>query len=83
MFLCLAYSTTVAETRVAAFLDWWTAEEYVMMTLKMLLVRVNLAGISLVLGVTEEAVLTWRARAAQKAVEVNAHRLRALLVTQV
>jgi hypothetical protein len=54
-----------------------------MMALKMLLVRVALAGIGFVLGVTEETVLGWLKRAAHQAEELNRHLLRALPVTQV
>jgi IS1 family transposase len=54
-----------------------------MMALKMLLVRVDLAGICFVLGVTEETVLAWLKRAAQQAEASNRHLLRALPVTQV
>jgi len=51
--------------------------------LKMLLVKVELAGISFVLGVTEETTLAWLRRAAQQAETINAHLLRELPVTQV
>ncbi len=54
-----------------------------MMALKMLLVKVDLAGISFVLGVTEETTLEWLRRAAQQAEVINAHLLRELPVTQV
>jgi IS1 family transposase len=54
-----------------------------MMALKMLLVRVDRAGISFVLGVTEETVLVWLRRAAHQAEVLNRHLLRALPVTQV
>jgi IS1 family transposase len=54
-----------------------------MMALKMLLVKVALVDIGFVLGVTEETVLEWLRRAAQKAHELNAHLLRDLPVTQV
>ena len=55
-----------------------------MMALKMLLVKVDLAGIPFVLGVTEETVLAWLQRAAHKAEEINAHLLRDLpFVTEV
>jgi len=54
-----------------------------MMALKMLLVKVDLAGISFVLGVTEDTVLAWRQRAAPQAAELPAPLLRDLLVTQV
>jgi len=83
MFQCRTCLTIVAETCDTAFFDQRMAEGYVMMTLKMLLVGVDFAGISFVLGVIEETVLPWCARAAQKAVEVKAHRLRALPATQV
>jgi len=54
-----------------------------MMALKMLLVRVDLTGIGFVLGVTEQTVLAWLKRAAEKADEVNRHLLRHLPVTQI
>ena len=52
------------------------------MALKMLLVRVDLAGIGFGLGVTEETVLAWLKRAAQQA-EAITPLLRPLPVTQV
>ncbi len=54
-----------------------------MPALKMLLVRVDLSGISFVLGVTEETVLEWLGRAASKAEQINRHLLRELPVTEV
>jgi hypothetical protein len=54
-----------------------------MMALKMLLVRVDLTGISFVLGVTEETVLAWLRRVAHQAEAINQHLLRNLPVTQV
>jgi IS1 family transposase len=54
-----------------------------MMALKMLLVRVDLAGICFVLAVTEETILEWLKRAAQKAAQINEHLLRELPVTQI
>ena len=53
-----------------------------MMALKMLLVRVDLAGIGFVLGVTEETVLAWLKRAAHQAEAINHHLLQHLPVTQ-
>jgi hypothetical protein len=44
---------------------------------------VDLAGISFVLGVTEETVLAWLRRAAHQAEAINRHLLRNLPVTQV
>src|SRR5256886_17152873 len=82
IFLCSKCERTFSETRDTVFFDLKTPEEKVMMALKMLLVKVDLAGISFVLGVTEETVLAWPQRAAHKAEEINAHLLRDLPVTQ-
>jgi hypothetical protein len=54
-----------------------------MMALKMLLVRVELAGISVVRGGTEETVVAWLRRAAHQAEALNQPLLRTLPVTQV
>jgi IS1 family transposase/transposase-like protein len=83
IFRCHTCATPFSETRETVFFDLRTSEEKVMMALKMLLVRVDLAGISFVLGVTEETVLAWLRRAAHQAEAVNQHLLRALPVTQV
>ncbi len=83
IFQCTKCGTPFSETRDTVFFDLKTPEEKVMMALKMLLVKVDLAGISFVLGVTEETVLAWLQRAAHKAEEINAHLLRDLPVTQV
>ena len=83
IFQCTKCGTPFSETRDTVFFDLKTPEEKVMMALKMLLVKVDLAGISFVLGVTEETVLAWLQRAALKAAEINAHLLRDLPVTQV
>lgn len=83
IFQCTRCETRFAETRDTVFFDLRTSEEKVMMALKMLLVKVDLAGISFVLGVTEETTLEWLRRAAQQAEAINAHLLRALPVTQV
>ena len=83
IFRCRTCATHFAETRGTVFFDLRTSEEKVMMALKMLLVRVDLAGISFVLGVTEETVLAWLRRAAHQAEAINRHLLRALPVTQV
>jgi IS1 family transposase len=80
---CHTCATHFAETRETVFFDLRTSEEKVMMALKMLLVRVDLAGICFVLGVTEETVLAWLRRAAHQAEAINRHLLRALPVTQV
>jgi len=83
IFRCHTCATHLAETRETVFFALRTSEEKVMMALKMLLVRVDLTGISFVLGVTEETVLGWLKRAASQAEAINRHLLRALPVTQV
>jgi IS1 family transposase/transposase-like protein len=83
IFLCRACKTTFSETRDTVFFDLRTSEEKVMMALKMLLVKVGLSDIGFVLGVTEETVLMWLERAAQKVQEINTHLLRELPVTEV
>src|SRR5712692_7093191 len=83
IFRCHTCATPVSETRETVFFDLRTSEEKVMMALKMLLVRVDLAGIGFVLGVTEETVLVWLRRAAHQAEAINRHLLRNLPVTQV
>jgi IS1 family transposase/transposase-like protein len=83
IFRCQRCETTFSETRDTVFFDLRTSEEKVLMALKMLLVRVDLSGISFVLGVHEETVLAWLVRAAAKAHEINEHLLRDLPVTQV
>ena len=54
-----------------------------MMALKMRLVRVDLAGMCCVLGVTAETVLVWLRRAAHQADALTRHLLRHLPVTYV
>ena len=83
IFRCQRCETPFSETRDTVFFALRTSEEKVMMALKMLLVRVDLSGISFVLGVHEETVLAWLVRAAAKAHAINEHLLRDLPVTQV
>ena len=83
IFRCRTCATHFAETRETVFFDLRTSDEKVMMARKMLLVRVDLAGICFVLGVTEETVLAWLKRAAHQAEAINRHLLRDLPVTQV
>ena len=83
IFRCHTCETPFSETRETVFFDLRTSEDKVMMALKMLLVRVDLAGIGFVLGVTEETVLRWLRRAAHHADAINHHLLRALPVTHV
>jgi IS1 family transposase len=82
IFRCHTCETHFSETRETVFFDLRTSEDKVMMALKMLLVRVDLAGISFVLGVTAEPVLAWLRRAAHQAEAINQHRRRNLPVTQ-
>jgi hypothetical protein len=83
IFRCNKCEHPFSETRDTVFFDLRTAEEKVMMALKMLLVKVALSDIGFVLGVTEETVLMWLERAAHKACEINAHLLRELPVMEV
>ena len=83
LFRCHTCETPFSETRETVFFDLRTSEEKVMMALKMLLVRVDLAGIGFVLGVTEATVLAWLKRAAHQAEAINSHLLRHLPVTEV
>jgi len=83
IFYCSKCDHCFAETRDTVFFDLRTPEDKVMMALKMLLVKVGLTDIGFVLGVTEETVLMWLDRAAQKAHEINTHLLRDLPVTEV
>ena len=83
IFRCHSCELHFSETRETVFFDLRTSEEKVMMALKMLLVRVDLAGIGFVLGVTEATVLAWLKRAAHQAEAINHHLLQHLPVTQV
>jgi transposase-like protein len=67
LWRCHPCATPFAETRATVFCDLRTSEDTGMMALTMLLVRVELAGISLVLGVTAETVVAWLRRAAHQA----------------
>ncbi len=83
IFRCNKCEQSFSETRDTVFFDLKTTEEKVMMALKMILVKVDLAGISFVLGVTEETALQWLSRAAEKAAEINAALMKELSVTEV
>ena len=83
IFRCHTCEMPFSETRETVFFDLRTSEEKVLMALKMLLVRVDLAGIGFVLGVTEATVLAWLKRAAHQAEAINDHLLQHLPVTQV
>ena len=83
IFRCHRCELPFSATRETVFFDLRTSEEKVMMALKMLLVRVDLAGIGFVLGVTEATVLAWLKRAAHQAEAINHHLLQNLPVTQV
>ena len=79
---CRPCETPFSATRATVFFDLRTSEDTSMMALTMLLVRVELAGLDCVLGVTEETELRWLRRAAPHAEAINRHLLRALPVTQ-
>ncbi len=81
IFLCNACEGMFSETRDTVFFDLRTPEDKVMIARKMLLVTVGLTDIGFVLSVTEETVLMWLERAAQKAHEMNTHLLKDLPVT--
>jgi len=83
VFQCNRCMKSFSETRGTVFYDLRAPEEKVIMALKMMLVRVDLAGICFVLGVTEETVLEWVKKAAKKANEINEFLLRNITVTQV
>jgi IS1 family transposase/transposase-like protein len=83
VFRCSRCERSFSETRDTVFFDLRTPEEKVMMALKMLLVRVELAAICFVLGVTEETLIEWLRRVALKAEEINAQLLREVRATQI
>src|SRR5204863_5955316 len=83
IFRCHTCAMPFAETRATVFFDLRPSEEKVMMALKMLLVRGDLAGSGFVLGVTEATVLAWLKRAAHQAEAINHQLLQHLPVTQV
>jgi hypothetical protein len=82
IFRCHPCETRFAATRETVFFALRTSEEKGMMALQMLLVRGELTGMCLVLGVTEETVLAWRRRAAHQAEAIHRPLLRNLPVTQ-
>lgn len=83
IFHCKLCGEQFSETRGTVFFDLRTEEEKVILVLKLLLCKVELTSISFALGVTEETVLEWLRRAAEKAAEVNQHLLRKVQVTEV
>ncbi len=83
IFQCKMCGTQFAETRDTVFFNLRTPEEKVIIVLKLLLCRVELSSISFALGVTEETMLAWLRRAAEKAEEINQHLLCEVAVTQV
>src|SRR4051794_19496807 len=62
-FRCHPCETPFSEMRETVFFDLRTSEEKIMRALTRLLVRVDLAGMGCVLGVTEATVLAWLRRA--------------------
>ena len=83
IFNCSICKKSFSETAGTVFFDLRTTEERVMMALKMMLVKVDLSGISFVLGVKEETILEWLRRAAEKAREINEVLMKELPITQV
>lgn len=83
IFDCKLCGEQFSETRETVFFDLRTPEEKVILVLKLLLCKVELTSISFALGVTEETVLEWLRRAAEKAAEINQHLLREVKVTSV
>ncbi len=83
IFQCRECGEQFSETRETVFFDLRTPEEKVMIVLKLLLCKVELTAISFAMGVTEETILMWLQRAAQKAEEINQHLMRDVEVTQV
>jgi transposase-like protein len=83
VFQCKLCGEQFSETRGTVFFDLRTAEEIVILVLKLLLCRVELTALSFALGVTEGTVLEWLRRAAEKAEEINQYLLREVNVTQV
>lgn len=83
IFECKECGERFSETRQTVFFDLRTPEEKVMTVLKLLLCRVELSSISFALGVTEETILVWLERAAEKAEEINQHLLQEVTVTHV
>lgn len=83
IFKCKQCNKLFSETRDTVFFDLKTSEEKVMMALKMILVKVDLSGISFVLGVKEETVLEWLKKASKKANKINEALMKELPVTEV
>jgi hypothetical protein len=79
---CPPCATRFSATRETVFFDLRPAADQVMRALMMLRVRVELTGRGCGLGVTEQPVLAWLKRAAEKADEVHRPLLRPLPVTQ-
>jgi hypothetical protein len=80
---CRHCETTFSEPQETGFVALRTSEAKVRMALKMRLVRVDLSGISFVLGVPAETGLAWLGSAAAKAHEIHEQVRRDLPVTQV
>lgn len=83
IFQCKICGESFSETRQTVFFDLRVPEEKVIIVLKLLLCSVSLANIVFVMGVTEETILEWLRRAAEKAAEINEYLMRELKVTQV
>ncbi|MDU9047820.1 MAG: hypothetical protein Q3M30_03150 [Candidatus Electrothrix sp. Rat3] len=80
IFSCKGCKTFFSETRDTVFYDLGTPEEKVIMVLKMFLVRVDLAGVCFVFGITEENALRWLKRTAKQADAINVQLMRELFL---
>lgn len=83
IFHCKLGGEQFSEPRQTVFFDLRTPEEKVIIGLKLRLCKVELTSLSFALGVTEETILEWLRRAAEKAAEINQPLLREVKVTQV
>ena len=81
--MCKCCNHSFSETGDTVFYNLNTAEEKVITALKMILVRVSLAGISFVLNVKEETILGWSDRAYKKADDINKVQLKDISVTEI
>src|SRR5262249_46156605 len=75
---CRPWEQLFSETRDTVFCDLRTPEAKGRMALQRLLGKAARSDLGCVLGVTEETIVEWLRRAAQKAPESHAHVLRAL-----
>ncbi len=80
IFMCKCCNHSFSETGDTVFYNLKTAEEKVIMALKMI---VSLTGICFVLNVKEETILGWLDRAYKKADDINKVLLKDISVTEI